>query len=65
MKKVANIVATGTTGEGGLATGHRCAPTDDEIARLAFTLYELRGRRDGHDTEDWLRAEQELTQHHI
>jgi hypothetical protein len=28
-----------------------------QIARLAFQLYEARGREDGHDMEDWLRAE--------
>jgi hypothetical protein len=29
----------------------------ERIARLAFQLYEARGREDGHDIEDWLRAE--------
>lgn len=28
-----------------------------QIERLAFQLYEARGREDGHDVEDWLRAE--------
>lgn len=28
-----------------------------QIAELAFRLYEARGREDGHDIEDWLRAE--------
>ena len=28
-----------------------------QIERLAFQLYEARGREDGHDMEDWLRAE--------
>ena len=28
-----------------------------QIAQLAFQLYEVRGREDGHDIEDWLRAE--------
>jgi Protein of unknown function (DUF2934) len=28
-----------------------------QIAHLAFQLYEERGREDGHDIEDWLRAE--------
>jgi hypothetical protein len=28
-----------------------------EIRELAFSLYEQRGRRDGHDLEDWLEAE--------
>ena len=33
----------------------------DAIARRAFELYESRGREDGHDVEDWLEAERELT----
>ena len=28
-----------------------------EVARLAYRLYEKRGREDGHDLEDWLKAE--------
>ena len=47
----------------GNATGRRTAPTHDEIAQLAFTLYESRGRQDGHHVEDWLRAEEELVRH--
>jgi hypothetical protein len=31
-----------------------------QIAQLAFQLYEARGREDGHDIEDWLRAEAAL-----
>ena len=31
-----------------------------QIARLAFQLYEARGREDGHDVEDWLQAEAAL-----
>ena len=30
------------------------------IAQRAFQLYEARGRQDGHDVEDWLKAEQEV-----
>jgi Protein of unknown function (DUF2934) len=50
------------TGEGSLARyiGSGDGPTRDEIARLAYDLYEARGRRDGHDVDDWLFAEQEL-----
>ena len=36
-------------------------PSQDEIARLAYQLYETRGRQDGQDVNDWLSAEQELT----
>ena len=28
-----------------------------EVARVAYELYEQRGREDGRDLEDWLRAE--------
>lgn len=34
---------------------------EQEIRRRAFALYEERGREDGHDIDDWLRAEAELT----
>lgn len=53
----------GATGEQGMGryVAHRVSPTHDEIAQLAFNLYESRGRRDGYHLEDWLRAEQELT----
>jgi hypothetical protein len=31
-----------------------------EIARLAYSYWEARGRKDGNALEDWLRAEREL-----
>lgn len=34
---------------------------EEEIRRRAHELYEERGREDGHDIEDWLRAEAEIT----
>ena len=66
MKKVADIVIADVTGEGrmGKYTGSRLYQTNDEIAQLAFSLYESRGRQDGHHVEDWLRAEQELMRHY-
>ncbi|HEU5401032.1 MAG TPA: DUF2934 domain-containing protein [Terriglobales bacterium] len=36
------------------------SPTHDEIALLAFSLYESRGRQDGRAMEDWVQAEQQL-----
>jgi len=36
-------------------------PTPAQIARLAYHFYDTRGRQDGHDVEDWLLAEEELT----
>ena len=32
----------------------------EEIARLAYALWEARGCQDGNPEEDWLRAEEEL-----
>ena len=59
-------LAARTTAEGSMAkyTGGRQRPSRDEIARLAYHFYERRGRRDGHDVDDWLSAEQELTHHY-
>ena len=33
----------------------------DQIRRRAYELYEQRGREEGHELEDWLRAEEEVT----
>lgn len=33
---------------------------EEQIRRRAYELYEARGREDGHDIEDWLRAESEI-----
>ena len=45
-------------------TGGHERPSRDEIARLAYHFYETRGRRDGHDVDDWLSAERELAHHY-
>ena len=34
----------------------------EQIRRRAYQLYEQRGRNDGHDLNDWLQAELEMTQ---
>ena len=36
------------------------APSHEEIARLAYTYWESRGRQHGSPEEDWYRAEREL-----
>jgi hypothetical protein len=66
MKKRVNAVAAEATGELSMEkyTGRRTSPTRDEIAQLAFTFYEARGRQDGYDVEDWVRAENELVRHY-
>ena len=48
----------------GKYTGGRERPSREEIARLAYQFYETRGRRTGHDVDDWLSAEHELTRHY-
>jgi len=35
-------------------------PSHDEIARLAYSYWEQRGREGGSPWEDWFRAEREL-----
>jgi len=37
------------------------APTHDEIALLAHKIYLARGRIPGHEVEDWLEAERQLS----
>jgi hypothetical protein len=61
-----HFVISHAAGEWGMGayTGGRRAPTHDEIAQLAYCLYALRGRQDGHHLEDCLRAEQELVNHY-
>jgi hypothetical protein len=38
---------------------------EDQIRLRAHELYEARGREDGHELEDWLRAEEEITSEEI
>jgi outer membrane protein TolC len=40
---------------------HRNSTTDDDVARRAYELYETRGREPGHELDDWLQAERELS----
>ena len=65
-KKLADIATQATTGEWDMRkfTSRQTAPKHDEIAQLAFSLYESGGRQDGRHIEVWLRAEQELVRHY-
>jgi hypothetical protein len=36
-----------------------------KIRERAYELYETRGREDGHDIEDWLRAEEEIMEQKV
>jgi hypothetical protein len=66
MKREADIITSYATSELGMGmyTGGRTTPTHDEIAQLAFSFYESRGRHEGHALEDWLRTEQGLVHHY-
>ena len=44
------------------ATSEQLQDMTDQIRTRAHELYELRGREDGHDLEDWLLAESQLIQ---
>ena len=47
-----------------LRTFSRTAAEDnreEQIRTRAYELYEARNREDGHDVEDWLEAEAEIT----
>ena len=39
----------------------RPTPSPDEVARRAYELFEARGCQPGHDLENWLDAERELS----
>lgn len=66
MTRAFGFVASEAAGEWGMGTytSGRLTPSHDEIAELTFCLYEARDRRDGHDVEDWLPAEQVLVEHY-
>lgn len=66
MAQVVDIVSSDSVGERdkGIFTGAGAGPSHDEIAKLAYSFYESRGRRDGRDVDDWLRAEKQLALHY-
>ena len=60
-------IVEATTSIDVIVTGYldvRSEPTRHEIECLAYQFYELRGRRHGHDVDDWLSAERELVNHY-
>jgi hypothetical protein len=66
MREAVGFVASQSAGEWGMGTytGARLGPTREEIAQLAYQLYESRGLQDGNDVEDWLRAEEQIFRHY-
>jgi hypothetical protein len=55
-RKINNVLTMPTAA----STTAMASPSHMEIADRAFALYCGRGGQDGHDVEDWLRAEREL-----
>ncbi len=47
--------------EAGTKSARGVQNLEEEIRRRAYELYEQRGREGGHEVEDWLRAEEEVT----
>lgn len=43
------------------AAAKKAAPTYEQIAARSYELYLARGSAEGHDVEDWLAAEAELS----
>lgn len=52
--------AADMAGSGSLAQAAGSAPSNEEIARLAYTLYLERGGANGSHLEDWFEAERRL-----
>jgi hypothetical protein len=36
-------------------------PTEEEVRALAYRLFQARGGEPGHELEDWIQAERELS----
>ena len=43
-------------------TGAEPQNLEEQIRHRAYELYEANGRENGHELDDWLRAENEITQ---
>ena len=44
-----------------LAKNEVTSDVTQRVAQRAYELYEMRGREIGHDLDDWLKAEEEIT----
>jgi hypothetical protein len=54
-----NVISMSPT-EPGDGENNQPQVAESDIARRAFEIYCERGYQDGHDVDDWLRAEREL-----
>jgi hypothetical protein len=57
-----NIIIAKSSSPDKMAMMPDTAPSQEtaKIRERAYELYESRGRKPGHDEQDWLRAEQEI-----
>ena len=53
---------TSTTTSAVIEPDTRIFTLEDTIRRRAYELYEQRGGEHGHDVDDWLQAEEEITE---
>ncbi len=44
-----------------MSAGSKAAPTFEQIAKRSYEIYLARGAQPGHEVEDWLAAEAELS----
>jgi len=64
-RRTGTVVTMPTAESNALAGNQSANLPDHDIARRAYELYEKRGREYGHDLDDWLQAERELTRSRI
>jgi hypothetical protein len=57
----AKAMAPKSVKAGAAKTSGSLAPTSEEIARRSYEIYLARGAQPGHEVEDWLTAEAELS----
>ena len=43
-----------------MSGANQVKPTEEQIRRRAYDIYEARGREDGREVDDWIIAEKEL-----
>jgi hypothetical protein len=61
MQKKSNSKATNNGGPQPSSAKPKLSPNQDDVARRAYELYVARGRVPGHELEDWIQAEIELS----
>jgi DUF2934 family protein len=60
QRKAKSIKLVTAEDQPSIAAEDRRAITKDDVAQRAYELFLARGRVEGHDVEDWLKAERQL-----